>query len=124
VAESSSGASLENCAATCASICLRVSSSSCGSDSDAEGGSDIAAEETQAPAKEEKTEPEAPAKPKERLVATGAYDSDAFRVKVLSLINAKKFDTAELYIKSRPNDAPNENLDFLKKRLKKAKERQ
>ena len=62
-----------------------------------------------------------PKPPKERLVATGAYNTDQFRVLVLGFINGKEFEKTDVYLKSRKKDAPNENLDFLNKRLARAR---
>jgi hypothetical protein len=68
-----------------------------------------------------KEEVKKPEEPKEVLIATGAFNEDAFKVKVLAFINGGQFEQADLWLKSRPKDAPHEDLTFLKGRLEKAR---
>ena len=76
------------------------------------------AQEPETPVVEEKEEPK---KPKEKSFATGAWNTQDFRTMVLKLITNNELEDAEIYIKSRKKDAPDEDLSYLEKRLKRAK---
>ncbi|MCM8537051.1 MAG: hypothetical protein NE334_14020 [Lentisphaeraceae bacterium] len=56
-----------------------------------------------------------------KRIHTGVYTQNEIHDLILNLINTSKFDRAELYIKNRSIDAPEEDISLLWKALEKAK---